>query len=707
MKADSRHRLYSLIAGGMVAWTVGWYVQDGVHNGILTFSILAAILATAFPTWVLQTWRSRIWVGLLLLIVALSVNLDRIAPPEEQIMLGRTFFYDRIATFSIALSIGALFWPATRSAVTLLTVGCFPMLLLIVSRTNPQTHEALHSPLIIWVNLSLYLLCSQIQNATRQRDRAISQRKTTEWRIRIGFTALAGLLAALLAIPLGAFVPDALRWLYAQGFGRQSSGSSRADTMLTLAAPPGGFAERMRPLIMIEAKGTPGYLRTRAYRDYVRGTWVPPSSASGLAPLQPEPQTEAHTTTYLLPPAVPSLPAVADWRVRVIAPHRFDTLGLPQAAIAFQLAEPREVVVDPDDVLRWRQGVSANAFTVFLDDSTWTDDLLGLHSVGSAYPVRYPATTEIDSGYLMIPDPLQAKVMRWAAECEGLSAAASSREAMEAVTRHFNRYFQYRLEGPRGRESDLLERFMAAREGHCTLFATAAALMLRSQGIPTRVVAGYLSTERHPVLDQWVVRERDGHAWCEAWDAEAGGWRRVEATPANGLPTGFAPPGSFRAWLEAAGFGWRSMMDFIREHNPLVALAEAGALLYIRIEIFLTTPIGRLLAILLSIGALYIVWKRRQPPTSTLTPEQELKQQLIKAMNRWMNVNFTKDLHRQPHETWPTWHHRIAPHVSPELNRHLAQTLDQYQDLRFRPVTEVKEAMHWMTDLQASQSRHG
>ena len=145
------------------------------------------------------------------------------------------------------------------------------------------------------------------------------------------------------------------------------------------------------------------------------------------------------------------------------------------------------------------------------------------------------------------------------------------------------------------------------------------------------------------------------------------------------------------------------MMDFIREHNPLVALAEAGALLYIRMEIFLTTPTGRLLAILLTIGALYLLWKRRQPPTSTLTPEQELKQQLIKAMNQWMNVNISKDLHRQPQETWPTWHHRISPHVTAEMASSCSTLIHEYQQLRYESTTNSETATQWIRRVSLVQ----
>ena len=78
-------------------------------------------------------------------------------------------------------------------------------------------------------------------------------------------------------------------------------------------------------------------------------------------------------------------------------------------------------------------------------------------------------------------------------------------------------------------------------EGYCTWFATAAALLARSVGIPTRFVQGYragaLPTRRYTALGP-----NEAHAWCEGYIAGYG-WVTVEATPgflADGY--GWTPP---------------------------------------------------------------------------------------------------------------------------------------------------------------------
>ena len=53
------------------------------------------------------------------------------------------------------------------------------------------------------------------------------------------------------------------------------------------------------------------------------------------------------------------------------------------------------------------------------------------------------------------------------------------------------------------------------RRGHCELFGSALALMLRSQGIPTRVVTGYRDAEWDPGSQSYIVRARNAHLWVE------------------------------------------------------------------------------------------------------------------------------------------------------------------------------------------------
>jgi hypothetical protein len=100
---------------------------------------------------------------------------------------------------------------------------------------------------------------------------------------------------------------------------------------------------------------------------------------------------------------------------------------------------------------------------------------------------------------------------------------------------------------PASLESFLFEH----KSGQCEYFASAMVLMLRSQGIPARLVTGFLGGEYNPFEGYYVVRDSNAHAWVEAYLEEQGGWRIFDPTPPAGRP-GAASEG----WLTLARQAW-------------------------------------------------------------------------------------------------------------------------------------------------------
>lgn len=67
------------------------------------------------------------------------------------------------------------------------------------------------------------------------------------------------------------------------------------------------------------------------------------------------------------------------------------------------------------------------------------------------------------------------------------------------------------------------------RRGFCGHYAMATAFVLRSAGVPARLVTGYLGGEWNPSGNYLAVHQFDAHAWVEYLD-EAGRWRRIDPT---------------------------------------------------------------------------------------------------------------------------------------------------------------------------------
>ena len=67
------------------------------------------------------------------------------------------------------------------------------------------------------------------------------------------------------------------------------------------------------------------------------------------------------------------------------------------------------------------------------------------------------------------------------------------------------------------------------RRGHCEYFASSLVVMLRSVGVPARVVNGFKMTEWNPLAGSYVVRQSNAHSWAEAYIRPAG-WRTLDAS---------------------------------------------------------------------------------------------------------------------------------------------------------------------------------
>jgi protein-glutamine gamma-glutamyltransferase len=97
---------------------------------------------------------------------------------------------------------------------------------------------------------------------------------------------------------------------------------------------------------------------------------------------------------------------------------------------------------------------------------------------------------------------------------------------------------------------DPIEQFLSIdKKGNCQYFAAALVLMLRSQGIPARLVVGFSTDEYNNIGGYYVARQLHAHAWVEALiDAQwlrpkdmvysstpaSQYWMRLDPTPGGG-----------------------------------------------------------------------------------------------------------------------------------------------------------------------------
>jgi transglutaminase-like putative cysteine protease len=132
--------------------------------------------------------------------------------------------------------------------------------------------------------------------------------------------------------------------------------------------------------------------------------------------------------------------------------------------------------------------------------------------------------------YTTLPDSGNQRTVKLAREMR--EAAGSDTAYIDAVLAKFHEEeFFYTLQPP-ALGSNPVDRFLFdTRQGFCEHYASAFAFMMRSAGIPSRIVLGYQGGEVNPMGGHLIVRQSDAHAWTEVW-LERYGWYRVDPTAA-------------------------------------------------------------------------------------------------------------------------------------------------------------------------------
>jgi protein-glutamine gamma-glutamyltransferase len=175
------------------------------------------------------------------------------------------------------------------------------------------------------------------------------------------------------------------------------------------------------------------------------------------------------------------------------------------------------------------------------------------------YLLREPGGAIALSRYTMIPKAGNQRARELAQSWRtkhGTGRKADDDVIGDALTL-FNKEFTYTLEPPQLQTSSPIDEFLfTTKLGFCEHYSSSFAYLMRSAGIPARVVTGYLGGEENPYNGTIAVRQSDAHAWTEVY-LEGDGWVRVDPTSAvaptriqRGLSAQLGPLGMFGS-LEA------------------------------------------------------------------------------------------------------------------------------------------------------------
>ncbi|MDQ6787303.1 MAG: DUF3488 and transglutaminase-like domain-containing protein [Acidobacteriota bacterium] len=162
-----------------------------------------------------------------------------------------------------------------------------------------------------------------------------------------------------------------------------------------------------------------------------------------------------------------------------------------------------------------------------------------------------------DKHYLEIPENLDRRITELTRRLT--EKAANRYDKAKIVESYLQNNFGYTLDLKAAGDQPLADFLFNVREGHCEYFATAMALMLRTQGIATRIVNGFQEGEYNETADVYVVRQKNAHSWVEVYFPETNAWIPFDPTPfvgQNDGTTSMGILGRFDSYAEALETFW-------------------------------------------------------------------------------------------------------------------------------------------------------
>lgn len=142
--------------------------------------------------------------------------------------------------------------------------------------------------------------------------------------------------------------------------------------------------------------------------------------------------------------------------------------------------------------------------------------------------------TEASSRYLQRPSSTDRRIGDLARSMIVNAQARNHYDAAKAIETQLQRDYAYSLEMKASGPDPLADFLFNVRAGHCEYFSTAMAVMLRTQGIPARVVNGFLPGEYNEAAGAFTVRQSDAHSWVEVYFPGTNSWVTFDPTPAVG-----------------------------------------------------------------------------------------------------------------------------------------------------------------------------
>lgn len=257
------------------------------------------------------------------------------------------------------------------------------------------------------------------------------------------------------------------------------------------------------------------YWRARSYDSYQNGMWE--STITNKETYTPDSGPIPYADWYGRAESQVFITVLTNLR-SIYIPGQPITLSRPSELVMLRLADDTveinsvtvNPIIRPGELFETRVSVA-------------NPTIIELRGAGKDYP------TEITDRYLQLPRSLPSRIKTLAEKIAGdLPTPYDQAAAITTYLRNEMTYVSPIPEPPSGQ--DPVDWFLFKnKQGFCQYYASAEVLLLRSLGIPARYSVGYAQGEPDETRTNFIVREKESHAWPEVYFPGIG-WVEFEPT---------------------------------------------------------------------------------------------------------------------------------------------------------------------------------
>jgi hypothetical protein len=159
---------------------------------------------------------------------------------------------------------------------------------------------------------------------------------------------------------------------------------------------------------------------------------------------------------------------------------------------------------------------------------------------------------------------------------DSIAPGAEAEAKAFAIEKYLSTKLRYTIELPTSPPLDPIADFLFnRREGHCEYFASAMAVMLRAEGIPSRIVTGYQSGVFNPLTEWYLIRAADAHSWVEAF-IPGRGWQTFDPTPPASVAASATLLGRLALYADALEVFWQEWVVGYDQERQIALAGRVG-----------------------------------------------------------------------------------------------------------------------------------